>query len=540
MPVLWLILIVLVIGAVGFVIGRQKALGSAGGDSRELHSLPTYYGSNVFMKVVVPALLLMVVWLVVQPLMIENTISKMIPDSEIDAGSNLGLVMAEVRRAAEGLDNAVAAGAISEDMARNARADFTDMTTRLKDAGQIVTSEITQPILAAAQQYRISTSRGSLLMTIAVIAVALAGLAWAYMQTHKDFRARNVVEQGVLAILISAASIAILTTIGIVLSLIGNTVAFADLYGVGLLVRELGHEEIARIVAADPELAAKLGQDYSDIEFGMEYYSGWARSWAGLADFFTNLDWAPSFSGRGGASSLGIIPLLWGTLYISVVALVVAVPIGLFAAVYLSEYASNRVRSFAKPMLEVLAGIPTIVYGLFALLTIGPILMSVFGDNTVGWMQGQRAVLTAGIAMGIMLIPFVSSLSDDIINAVPQAMRDGSYGLGATRSETIRQVVLPAALPGIVGAILLAASRAIGETMIVVLGAGAAARLSLNPFEAMTTVTAKIVSQLTGDSDFASPEALVAFALGMTLFLMTLGLNVFALYIVRKYREQYD
>ncbi|BBU56480.1 hypothetical protein KU6B_27450 [Mameliella alba] len=221
-------------------------------------------------------------------------------------------------------------------------------------------------------------------------------------------------------------------------------------------------------------------------------------------------------------------------------ALIVAVPIGLFAAVYLSEYASKPVRSFAKPMLEVLAGIPTIVYGLFALLTIGPMLLSVFGPDGTGWMGGQRAVITAGLAMGIMLIPFVSSLSDDIINAVPQAMRDGSYGLGATKSETIKQVILPAALPGIVGAVLLATSRAIGETMIVVLGAGAAARLSLNPFEAMTTVTAKIVSQLTGDSDFASPEALVAFALGMTLFIMTLGLNVFALYIVRKYREQYD
>lgn len=189
-----------------------------------------------------------------------------------------------------------------------------------------------------------------------------------------------------------------------------------------------------------------------------------------------------------------------------------------------------------------LAGIPTIVYGLFALTIVGPMLVGAFGADGLGWMQGTRSVMTAGLVMGIMLIPFVSSLSDDIINAVPQAMRDGSYGLGATQSETVRQVVLPAALPGIVGAILLAASRAIGETMIVVLGGagGAAARLDLNPFAAMTTVTAKIVSQLTGDSDFASPEALVAFALGMTLFILTLGLNVLALYIVRKYREQYE
>ncbi len=261
------------------------------------------------------------------------------------------------------------------------------------------------------------------------------------------------------------------------------------------------------------------------------------------SEFFTSLSWAPSFSGRGGSSELGLLPLLWGTLYISIVALIVAVPIGLFSAIYLSEYASSNVRSFAKPLLGILAGIPTIVYGLFALLTVGPLLVSVFGDGGwlgVSWQGGGRAVMTAGLVMGIMLIPFVSSLSDDIINAVPQSMRDGSYGLGATKSETIRQVVLPAALPGIAGAILLAASRAIGETMIVVLGAGAAARLSLNPFEAMTTVTAKIVSQLTGDSDFASPEALVAFALGMSLFVITLTLNVIALYIVRKYREQYD
>ncbi|MGR3838838.1 MAG: phosphate ABC transporter permease subunit PstC, partial [Cognatishimia sp.] len=238
-----------------------------------------------------------------------------------------------------------------------------------------------------------------------------------------------------------------------------------------------------------------------------------------------------------------ILPLLWGTLYISFVALLVAVPIGLFAAIYLSEYASKPVRSFAKPLLEILAGIPTIVYGLFALVTFGPFLLRWFGDGGVlgvDWMTDARSVATAGIVMGIMLIPFVSSLSDDIINAVPQSMRDGSYGLGATKSETIRQVILPAALPGIVGAILLATSRAIGETMIVVLGAGAIARLSVNPLEALTTITTRIVSQLTGDGDFSSPETLVAFALGLTLFVITLGLNVLALYIVRKYREQYE
>ena len=253
-------------------------------------------------------------------------------------------------------------------------------------------------------------------------------------------------------------------------------------------------------------------------------------------DFFLSAEWSPNFRGN---SSLGILPLLWGTLYISFIALIFAVPIGLFAAIYLSEYASRRMRSIAKPAIEILAGIPTIVYGLFALITVGPFLRDYFAAP-MGFGDSASSVMTAGLVMGVMLIPFVSSLSDDIINAVPQTMRDGSLGLGATKSETIRQVVIPAALPGIVGAILLAASRAIGETMIVVLGAGAAARLSLNPFEAMTTVTVKIVSQLTGDTDFASPETLVAFALGMTLFVITLCLNVLALMIVRKYREQYE
>ncbi|WP_037306818.1 phosphate ABC transporter permease subunit PstC [Ruegeria halocynthiae] len=490
MPLLWLILIVVAIAAVGYVLGRARALQSAGGDSRGLHSLPTFYGANVALKTAVPAFGLLIVWLLVQPIFVNSQISGMIPDTEVEEGSSRSLVMAEVRRTAYGLENAVAQGNITEDAASNANADIAEVTQSLKDAGQIVTSEITQPILLAAQSYRVMNSGGYSVMSIAVILIALAGAVFSWRQTQSEYRARNVVEQGVRVLLLAAASIAILTTVGIVLSLVFNTWEFFKLYP--------------------------------------------------ASDFFFGTTWSPSFSGRGGSSSLGVLPLLWGTLYISIVALLVAVPIGLFAAIYLSEYASPRVRSFAKPMLEVLAGIPTIVYGLFALLTVGPLLLEVFGDDGLGWMKAGTAVMTAGLVMGVMLIPFVSSLSDDIINAVPQAMRDGSYGLGANQSETIRQVVLPAALPGIVGAVLLAASRAIGETMIVVMGAGAAARLSLNPFEAMTTVTAKIVSQLTGDADFASPEALVAFALGMTLFILTLGLNVFALYIVRKYREQYE
>ncbi|WP_170570293.1 phosphate ABC transporter permease subunit PstC [Ruegeria atlantica] len=490
MPILWLFLIVAAISAVGYVLGRSRALQSAGGDIRGLHSLPNFYGANVALKTVVPAFGLLILWLLVQPLYINSQVSGMIPDTAIKDGSSRSLVMAEVRRTAAGLEAAVAQGQLPEQVARNANADIATVTQGLKDAGQVVTSEITQPILNAAQSYIGMNATGHSVMSIAVILLALAGASISWWQTHAEYRARNVVEQGVRLLLFAAASIAILTTVGIVLSLVFNTWEFFKLYP--------------------------------------------------ATDFFFGTTWSPSFSGRGGSSQLGIIPLLWGTFYISIVALLVAVPIGLFAAIYLSEYASPRVRAVAKPLLEILAGIPTIVYGLFALLTVGPLLLGVFGDSGLGWMKAGTAVMTAGLVMGIMLIPFVSSLSDDIINAVPQAMRDGSYGLGATQSETIRQVVLPAALPGIVGAILLAASRAIGETMIVVLGAGAAARLSLNPFEAMTTVTAKIVSQLTGDADFASPEALVAFALGMTLFILTLGLNVFALYIVRKYREQYE
>ncbi|MAQ82507.1 MAG: phosphate ABC transporter permease subunit PstC [Maritimibacter sp.] len=487
MPVLWIILIILALATVGYVMGRQRALASAGGDSRILHSLPSYYGSSVAIFTLVFSLLVLVGWLTIQPIIVDNSVAATIPDTAIPEASSRSLVMSDVRRVADGLDLAVAGGAISADEARAITTDDTDIRALLAQVGVALGSEVSAPVLEAAQSYRQTSATGQTMMTVAVLAVAIAGFAFAFLRTHKDFRARNVVETTVRYLLIVAASIAILTTIGIVLSLIFNTIEFFQRY------------------PAD--------------------------------DFFFGLIWSPSF---GGGSQLGIIPLLWGTLYISFIALVVAVPIGIFAAVYLSEYATPRVRSFAKPLIEVLAGIPTIVYGLFALLTVGPLLLSVFGPNGTGWMGAASSVMTAGLVMGIMLIPFVSSLSDDIINAVPQSLRDGALGLGATKSETVKQVVLPAALPGIVGAILLAASRAIGETMIVVLGAGAAARLSLNPFEAMTTVTAKIVSQLTGDADFSSPEALVAFSLGMTLFVITLALNVLALYIVRKYREQYE
>jgi phosphate transport system permease protein len=277
------------------------------------------------------------------------------------------------------------------------------------------------------------------------------------------------------------------------------------------------------------------------IVFSMLFETVYFFSLVEPSNFFFGTVWDPRFSARGqegAGGQFGLAPLLWGTLYISLVALLVAAPVGLFSAIYMSEYATQRVRTASKPLLEVLAGIPTIVYGFFAIISFGPFLRDVGGQ--LGLSISATCVLTAGIIMGVMLIPFVSSLSDDMINAVPQSLRDGSYALGATQSETIKRVVLPAALPGIVGAMLLAASRAIGETMIVVLAAGIAANLTINPLEPVTTITVKIVSQLTGDLEFNSPQTLVAFALGLTLFVITLVLNIYALYMVRRYREQYE
>lgn len=478
-------LLLLVLGAIGFVAGRQKAFASVQGDARRLHSLPNYYGAGVALFTAVPAFLLMILWLLVQPVLIEQRVTGMILPEDIGAGSSRDLVMSDVRRIAEGMDVLAAGGMATGEIAR-LTADAAALKERLAGAGVALAADINPHVAEAAAVYRADVALGRGWMAVAVLGMAVAGFLLAAMRVKPEFRARNVVEQFVRVLLVGASSIAILTTIGIILSLVFESWHFFRLY------------------------PAK--------------------------DFFLSLTWAPKF---GGGSSLGIWPLLWGTLYVSAIALAVAVPVGLMAAIYLSEYAGPKLRSVAKPALEILAGIPSIVYGLFALMTVGPFLRDWFAQP-LGLGESSSSVMTAGVVMGIMLIPYVSSLSDDIINAVPQSLRDGSYGLGATQSETIRQVVFPAALPGIVGAILMAASRAIGETMIVVLGAGAAAKLSLNPFEAMTTVTVKIVSQLTGDTEFASPETLVAFALGLTLFVFTLGLNVLALYIVRKYREQYE
>jgi phosphate transport system permease protein len=481
-----LILIVLALAAIGYFTGKRRAIQTAKRDGRKLHSLPSYYGESVALFTAVPALLLLGAWLFVQPVMIENSIIGQIPESSVPEGGAKSLVMVDVRRIAEGLNLIIAEGRLNEEDISDMRADFIDVRSRLAEVGVALGSNVEPVVFQAAKEYRDLDLAGNLARDIVVLLTALLIGIWAFWRIRPTMRARNISETFVKALLIGASLVAILTTVGIVGSLLFESLQFFRLYP--------------------------------------------------ASEFYFSTEWNPQF--RGG-SDFGFLPLLWGTLYVSFVALLVAVPIGLMIAIYLAEYAGSRLRSFAKPAIEILAGIPTIVYGLFALITVGPFLRDWIAQP-LGLGNSSSSVMTAGLVMGIMLIPFISSLSDDIINSVPQAMRDGSYGLGATQSETVRQVILPAALPGIVGAFLLAASRAIGETMIVVLGAGAAARLDLNPFEAMTTVTVKIVSQLTGDTEFASPETLVAFALGLTLFVFTLSLNVLALYIVRKYREQYE
>ena len=330
------------------------------------------------------------------------------------------------------------------------------------------------------------------MLLLAVVALALGGAVLARSRISPALRARNRVEAAARTVMIGFASIAILTTVGIVLSVV-----------------------------------------YESWLFFRQVPAG---------EFFLGTVWSPQTALRAdqvaAAGSFGAIPLFTGTLMVSAIALLVAVPIGLMSAIYLSEYASRRTRSVAKPLLEMLAGIPTVVYGFFAALTMAPLLRSL--GESMGLTVASESALAAGLVMGVMIIPFVSSLSDDVINAVPQDLRNGSYALGATRSETVTRVVLRAALPGIVGGVLLAVSRAIGETMIVVMAAGLSANLTANPLDSVTTVTVQIVTLLTGDQEFDSAKTLAAFALGLTLFVFTLGLNLIALYTVRKYREHYE
>lgn len=457
---LLLIGVLLALIAIAYQIGLSKSrkLAGKGNNSATLHSRPGYYGALVALWCGLPALFILMVWNLVEPSILKQIVLNHVPNqivTNLDQAS-LSVLIDRVQAIASGFG--------------------------VSDQPQAYE-------LAAAEQLAKFQTIGSFAKLAVVICAALFGLIWAKKKITNQFRARNQVEKIMNIGLALCSGVAILTTVGIVMSMFSEAMHFF--------------------------------------------------SFVNPLDFFFGTEWNPGFSTSGNAEgSYGLLPLLWGTLMVSGIALLVAVPIGLMIAIYLAEYASSGFRAWAKPAIEILAGIPTIVYGVFALMVIGPFMKDM--GALIGLHINATSALTAGFVMGIMIIPFVSSLSDDIITQVPRSLRDGSLGLGATKSETIRQVVLPAALPGIIGAFLLAASRAIGETMIVVLAAGNSPLLHVNPLEAVSTVTITIVNQLTGDTDFASPQALVAFALGLTLFVITLGLNIVALYIVRKYREQYD
>ncbi len=487
MPLSYVIGAIFALGLVGYLLGSWRATAPASGTVNPWHSRSGYYGAFVLLWTVLPALLLVVAWAIFEPIVIARTIDATLPAAGVDKTENSrSLTLSTVKLIGDGLRK------VSPQELADIQSSKLDAKETLSAKGIPLASKPEPYMIEAAIKTNGLLDTGSKLIAWSGIGLSLLGLVFGFAQVRPKLRSRNAVERVALVGLALASLVAIMTTVGIVFSMLFETIHFFQL------------------VPAQ--------------------------------NFFFGTVWDPRFSAAGqtggGDGQFGLLPLLWGTLFISLVALAVAVPVGLFSAIYMSEYATPRIRGLAKPLLEVLAGIPTIVYGFFALVTFGPFLRDIGALGGVS--ISATSVLTAGFIMGVMLIPFVSSLSDDIINAVPQSLREGSYGLGATKSETIKRVILPAALPGIVGAVLLAASRAIGETMIVVLAAGIAANLTLNPFEPVTTITVKIVSQLTGDLEFNSPQTLVAFALGLTLFVFTLSLNVYALYIVRKYREQYD
>ncbi|RUU91933.1 MAG: phosphate ABC transporter permease subunit PstC [Mesorhizobium sp.] len=488
MSSLLVLAIVVAVGLVAFFIGRQRAAAQDNGKVKP-HSRAHYHGWWAFLLAVLPALLLLAVWTVGSSVYLDRHIHTALPERTVDSKvASEALDVSLVKSLARGLRK-LDAGTLAA-----MPASFAELQPLLAAKGVALASDTQDYMIPIAIEANKVQDRLGLFGAIVILVSSIAGAFYALRQIEPRARARNNVERLMLWGLLAASTIAILTTIGIVLSMLFQTITFFE--------------------SVSP------------------------------MSFFFGTVWDPRFAAAGSGGSqgqFGLIPLLAGTLYIAAVALLVAVPVGLMSAVYMAEYATPKVRSVVKPALELLAGIPTIVYGIFAVVTLGPFLRDLSAALTGGspFIQGQ-SIFTAGLVMGVMLIPVVSSLSDDIITAVPRAMRDGSLGLGATRSETIKRVILPAALPGIVGAILLTASRAIGETMIVVLAAGVAANLTVNPFEAMTTITVKIVNQLTGDLEFNSPQTLVAFALGLTLFALTLVMNIVALYIVRKYREQYE
>ncbi len=456
----YVLLLLLAFAIAGFFLGRFKARAAGADADIKMHSLEGYHGWFVAAWAGLPALILALLWILFEGAVIDWLLVGSLPQDKtqsLDTGQ-LQLLASQIK--------SVAAGNIF--------------------------SEPEPFVVEAAERYNRWRAISNWSMIAVVASLALAGLLIARGKVALRFRARNNVEKIISGLMITCSVIAILTTLGIVVSLLYETLRFFDRVSV--------------------------------------------------IEFFTGLSWEPQIPIREGqvtaGGAFGAIPVFWGTIMIALIAMFVATPIGLFAAIYLTEYASQRVRDVVKPLLEILAGIPTVVYGFFAVLTVAP-AMRAFGE-TVGLEIAPNSALAAGAVMGIMLIPFISSLSDDAINAVPQSLRDGSYGLGATKGETITKILLPAALPGIMGGILLAVSRAIGETMIVVMAAGIIAALTLNPFEPVTTVTVQIVTLLIGDSEFDNPKTLAAFALGLVLFLATLALNVVALRIVQKYREQYD
>jgi phosphate transport system permease protein len=461
-PTSTLVLVLLVLVAIAYRFGRARALAVVGGSrgQRNLHSLPSYYGTLTAMWCGLPALLIVASWNFGQDAIISRLVVEQMPaETRALPAAELGLLLNDVR-------NVV--------------------------AGNMTPEQVPPVASRAAVEYQRLRSIGSAALAVLALAVALLGGTIIWRRISPTLRARNSVERIYEFLLLACSTIAIFTTIGIVLSVLFEAVLFFRSVPV--------HEFI----------------------FGLE----WSPQTAIRADQV------------GASGAFGAVPLFVGTLLISGIAMLVAVPVGLYSAIYLAEYAHPRFRAGVKPFLEVLAGIPTVVYGFFAALTVGPFLRN-WGES-VGLSVASESALAAGVVMGIMIIPFVSSLADDMITAVPQVLRDGSYALGGTQSETIRRVVLPAALPGIVGGVLLAVSRAIGETMIVVMAAGLSANLTANPLEAVTTVTVQIVTLLVGDQEFDSPKTLAAFALGLVLFLVTLALNILALRIVRKYREQYE
>jgi phosphate transport system permease protein len=461
MSVVTLIGIVIVLALIGYWLGRSRALAMERGEaSARLSALPQYYGYYVALWCGLPAIALLLIWLAAQPLVVNRLLLAGLPaDMTANATpSQIDLMVATIKNAASGL----------------------------------VFGQPKPEIMQAAALYSSLVFGARAALVVVVLAVAIAGLVWARQRVAPRFRARDEVERIIAFLLVLCSLIAILTTLGIVISLLIESLRF--------------FERVA------PQ------------------------------DFLFGLNWEPQIAIRAdqvaGAGAFGAVPVFWGTLMVSAVAMFVALPIGILSAIYMSEYATPALRTVVKPLLEVLAGIPTIVYGFFAVLVVSPLLRGL--GASIGLHVSPTAAIVPGAVMGIMLIPFISSLSDDALTAVPQSMRDGAAALGATKSETIRQVLLPAALPGIMGGVLLAVSRAVGETMIVVMAAGLTATLSLNPLEGVTTTTVQIVTLLIGDTEFDSPKTLAAFGLGLVLFLSTMLLNIAALRTVKRYREKYD